>query len=165
MKIRGLIFVLLCGLLLGGCGNSGNGQPPGNEQQLVTFSTVQKGEGGSLANNQAQVSVIRNNTDWAIFWNQLNRKYSPEPNIPSINFSESVMIALVDAPRVTGGYSITITSIQITPTGITVNANQVSPGGCMVTQALTQPFHLVTVPVFSGGANLALSQSVLTCGQ
>lgn len=159
--MRGFVFLsVMLGLLLAGCGDSGNAQ------QLAPFSTIQKGEVSPHDDKPAQLSVIRNNTDWVNFWNLLYTNYSPKPVLPPVNFTENYIIAVVDAPRSSGGYSITITSIQPTSAGITVSANQVSPGrGCIVTLALTQPFHFVAVPIFQGEATLALSQSVYNCDQ
>lgn len=162
MKVSRLMLVLLVvwGLFLPGCGNSGNAQP-----QSSTFTTLQKGEISPFGNNPAQVSVIRNEVDWTTFLNVLYTNYSVKPPLPSVNFSDYVVVAVVDSPRPTGGHSITIATIKPTSSGVTVHSSAVSPGqSCIVTQAFTQPFHIVTVPAFSGEATLELSQSVANCG-
>lgn len=160
MRLSHLVtWAMLAGALaLSGCSS-------GHAQQRVSFSSIQKGEVPPHGNNAARVSVIRNEPEWSKFWDLLYANYLPKPARPSVNFSERVVVAVVDAPRSTGGYSITITDIEPNPSGITVSSSQVSPGpACMVTQALTQPFHIVTTPVFSGVATLELSQSVNSCG-
>lgn len=162
MRIARLIsgLFMVGGLFLLGCGNSDN------TQQQIPFNTLQKGEVSPHDNNPTQVSVIRNEAEWANFWNQLYTNYLPKPTLPSVDFSKSVVVLVVDTPRSSGGYSLTITNIQPTSSGVTVNASQVSPGqSCIVTAALTQPFHIVTTPIFSGVATLELSQSVFNCGQ
>jgi len=163
MRITPLILSLFIvgGLSLLECGNSGNAQ------QLVQFKTLQKGAILSPHdNNPIQVSVIRNEMEWVDFWNLLYANYSPKPALPLVNFSESVILSVVDTPRPSGGHSITITDIQPTSSGVKVSASQVSPGqSCISITAVTQPFHFVTTPIFSGGATLELSQSVFNCGQ
>lgn len=157
--ISGLIMAI--GLFFSGCGNSSS-----NAQQQATFNTVQKGEVSPPDSNPLQLSVIRNQVEWENFWNLLYTNYSPKPALPSVDLSKSVIVSVVDTPRPTGGHSITINNIQLTPSGVTVKTTQVSPGqSCIVTQAFTQPFHIVSIPVFSGVATLELSQSVFNCGQ
>ena len=151
---------IVAGLALLGCGN------PGNAQQQATFATLQKGEVSPHDNIPVQVSVIRNEVEWAKFWNGLYTNNIPKPALPSVDFSKNCIVAVVDTPRPTGGFSITITDIRPKLSGVTVKTSQLSPGqSCMVTQAFTQPFHIVITPVFSGMATLDLSQSVFNCGQ
>jgi len=134
--------------------------------QEVGFSSLVKGQVPPSGSTSAQITVIRNGADWATFWDQLYANLSPKPALPPVNFAESAIVALVDTARTTGGYSVTITDIKPNASGVTVSASQVSPGPtCVVTQAFTQPFHIVTTPLFSGAVTLELSQSVTNCGQ
>jgi hypothetical protein len=134
--------------------------------QEVSFSSLVKGQVPPSGSTSAQITVIRNGADWATFWDQLHANLSPKPALPPVNFAESAIVALVDTARTTGGYSVTITGIKHNASGVTVSASQVSPGPtCVVTQAFTQPFHIVTTPLFSGAVTLELSQSVTNCGQ
>ena len=81
-----------------------------------------------------------------------------------MNFSENVVIAVVDSSHSTGGYSITITQVETSAAGIAVQAEHQSPGpGCLVTQAPTQSYDIITVPIFSGEATLNLTETVLDC--
>lgn len=133
--------------------------------QQRPFSSVRKGQVAPNGNNTVQLAVIRNEADWASFWDLLYANHSPKPALPPIDFTGDVVVALVDRERPTGGYSVTITDIRAAASGITVSASQVSPGpACVVTQAFTQPFHIVTTPVFSGAATLGLSHSINNCG-
>lgn len=153
------VLLLLCGFPLSGCGDSSNAQ------QTASISSVQKGELSPNGSNTTQLTVIRNEADWAAFWDLLYANHLPKPARPPVNFAETAVVALVDSQRPTGGYSVTITDIRPTSSGISVIASQVSPGpACIVTQALTQPFHIVTTAAFSGAAALELSHSVTNCG-
>lgn len=160
MRLASLVSVLvMVAGLLSGCGDASSTQQPG-------FSSVAKGTGLPSGNTLPHLSVIRTEADWASFWDQLHASQSPKPALPPVNFAENVIVALVDEVRATGGYTVTITDIQRSPSGIVVVASHLSPGpACAVTAAFTQPFHLVMTPVFSGEASLQLSQSVSNCGQ
>lgn len=133
--------------------------------QEQTFDTLQKGQvppGGKLTQ---QLAVIRNDADWASFWNLLYASHSPIPALPPVNFTEKVIVAVVDSERPTGGYSVAITGLKPTASGVTVSALQLSPGrSCMVTTAFTLPFHIVTTQPFSGTARLEFSESITDCG-
>lgn len=154
------VILMLVVLSVFGCGNSGIAQ------QQATFNTVQKGQVSPYTTDLApQISVLRNEVQWTTFWDLLHMGYTGKPPLPSVNFSESVVIAVVDTSRPSGGYSVAITKVEATKSGITVHASAVGPGqDCGVTLALTQPFHIVTVAPFTGEAILQLTESVANCG-
>lgn len=168
MKTARLMLVLgmFWGLSAPSCGSSDNVIPKVERvQQQASFNTLQTGSYGSLGNNSPRLNVFRNEVDWANFWNLLYANQTPKPAPPSVDFSKNVIIAVVDADRPSAGYSITITQIQLTPTGVTVHASQMSPGQtCMSAAVMTEPYHIVTTPLFSGVATLELAQTVFDCG-
>jgi hypothetical protein len=140
-----------------GCDN------PDNDGQNVPFQTLEK---GSVSPSQIAggIYVLRSETEWSNFWTVLKASYFPQPALPSVDFSEHAIIAVVDSSRTTGGYSITITHILTSAAGREVLAVHQSPGpDCLVTQALDQSYHLVTTPVFSGEATLFLTETILSC--
>jgi hypothetical protein len=144
-------------LLFASCAKSNN------EPQQVLFQTV---ENASESHTQITngIHVLRSVTEWSDFWSILKTSYIPQPPLPSVNFSEKVVIAVVDSSRATGGYSITITRVQISAAGLVIQAVHQSPGpACLVTQAPSQPYHIVTAPAFSGEATLWLTETVLDC--
>jgi hypothetical protein len=150
-------FCIVGCLLVASCSNSDNGQ------QQVSFQTVEK---ASVSPSQitSGIYILRTVTEWSDFWSLLKTSNFPQPPLPSVNFSENVVIAVVDSSRPTGGYSITITRLQTSAAGVVVQAVHQSPGpGCLVTQSFEQPYHIVTTPVFSGEATLNLTETVLTC--
>jgi len=133
------------------------------EQRQVPFQTV---ENASVSPSQVTsgIHVLRTETEWSSFWSVLKASYSPSPPVPSVNFAENAVIAVVDSSHSTGGYSITITHVEMSATGVVVEAVHQSPGtGCLVTQAFDQPYHIVTTPVFTGEAILNLTETVQNC--
>jgi hypothetical protein len=68
------------------------------EQQQVPFQTV---EDASVSPSQitSGIHVLRTETEWSGFWSVLKASYFPQPPIPSVNFTENVVIAVVDSSR------------------------------------------------------------------
>jgi hypothetical protein len=162
MKIVRLMFGLcmVWGLTIPGCGSSGE------IQQHEPITTVVKGNDCAFDNNSPQVSVIRNEVEWGEFWNLLHASQSSKPVLPSVDFSENVILSVVDISRPNSGYSIAITRIEPTSSGVTVHVSQTSPGRyCVTADVMTRPYHIVTTPKFSGEATLLLSQAVHECSQ
>jgi hypothetical protein len=149
-------FCIISCLLVAGCANSENGQQ-------VAFQTVEKAS-VSPSPLTGGIYVLRTVTEWSDFWSILKTSYIPQPPLPLVDFSEQVVIAVVDSSRTTGGHSITITHLQTSADGVAVQAVHQSPGlNCVVTQALDQPYHIVATPVFSGKATLQLTETVNNC--
>jgi hypothetical protein len=149
---------MVWGLTILGCGSSGE------IQQHETITTVEKGNNCSFDNNSPQVSVIRNEVEWGDFWKLLHANLSRKPDLPLVDFSENVILSVVDISRPNGGYSIAITRIEPTSSGVTVHVSQFSPGRyCVTADEMTRPYHIVTTPKFVGEATLLLSQVVHEC--
>jgi hypothetical protein len=150
-------FCIVGGLFVTGCASSDT------DQQQMPFQTVEQGH-VSPTQQASGIYVLRTATEWSSFWSVLKTSIIPQPPLPLVDFSENVVIAVVDYSRSTGGYSITITHVLTSAASIAVQAVHQSPGqGCLVTQALDQPYHIVTTPVFSGEATLNLTETVLNC--
>ena len=159
LKASIMVACMVCVVFIAGCGGSG-------ESQQLTFQTVEKTSTflGSSSPIAEGVYVIRANSDWLAFWGNIKAYLLVTPSLPPVDFSKNTVIAVVDANRATGGYSITVTGVQVTAEGVAVEAVQQSPGPfCLVTSAFEQPYHIVTTPVFSGGASLNLDRTVLDC--
>jgi len=156
-----LYLCIIFSFFLASCSNSNSGQQ--NEVPSLPFQTV---ESANIYPSQVTggLYIIRSISEWSNFWSVLKASYTPQPPLPSVNFTENVVISVVDSPRPTGGYSITITSVQTSSTGAIVQAVHQSPGqNCMVTQAFTQSDHIITAPTFSGEATLNLTEIVQDC--
>ena len=58
-----------------------------------------------------------------------------------------MVVALFMGERPTGGYAIEITRVERADSGLAVHYRSKGPDqGAMLTQALTQPFHLIKLP-------------------
>lgn len=108
----------------------------------VEYQTVSKGY--YSGHKQPAYYVIRNEDEWAEVWNQHQSISSPQLPPPKVNFSESTIIAVFMGEFSTGGYGIEITEILDTNRSVVVEVEKTHPGkGCVVTMALSQPYHVV----------------------
>jgi hypothetical protein len=94
--------------------------------------------------------VIDNNVSWGNLWTDIHNISSELPDLPAVNFSSEVVIAVFIGEFPTGGYSATINRVEMNETGLVVYINEVHPGeGCGVTMAFSQPYHIVRVELTS----------------
>ena len=91
-------------------------------------------------------AVARNQTEWSALW---KRHASIEPNpppLPAIDFSKEIVVAVFLGEKPTGGHDVEIVSTERSDGTLLISFVEKSPRpGGMVTQAFTQPFHIVRV--------------------
>lgn len=108
-----------------------------NEKKLE-FETIKKEN--HVYYKKIENLVIKNGKEWIDLWNLLG--YSLLPSL--IDFNKEMVIAVFQGEKSTGGYSIEINRITEKENEIEVSVLETSPGpGCMVTKALTSPYHIV----------------------
>lgn len=73
-------------------------------------------------------------------------------NLPNVNFETRSVILVQQGQRTTGGYSIEVRGVRQTDGGLVVQVNEQKPNtDGFVTQVITSPFVLVSVPRFNSG--------------
>ncbi|MRR35750.1 protease complex subunit PrcB family protein, partial [bacterium] len=93
-----------------------------------------------------QIRVIASEAEFSAFWESLHRNLTPLPPLPSVDFTHSDVVAVVDMVRPTGGYGIEVQEVQEGMDGIWLTIIRRKPGErCFTTQALTQPYHLIAI--------------------
>lgn len=153
-----LSVLFLVSLLTIGCGGTVGVGIQAN------FTTVAQNAPPPFNVGRVTVSILRNGEELGALWQQIHAGQNAPPPVPQVDFSEDMVIALVDSVRPTGGYSIDITAVQPTDQGVFVTGVQTSPGpNCVVSQALTQPYHLVTVSWTPGNPSLTLISAIRDC--
>ena len=160
MKLPGLLLLsvlLTVTVVMSGCGSSvGFGLQ-------AEFQTIAQSAAPPFSGTSAIVVILRNGEELDTLWQQIHGGQSAPP-VPRVEFQEKMVIALLDSVRPTGGYSVDITSVQPTDQGVFVSGVQTAPGpNCIVTQALTQPYHLVTVSWTPGIPSLTLISATRNC--
>lgn len=110
----------------------------------MEFQTISKGAWSGLT--KAEYYVIQDGNEWAHVWSQHTRIMHPQDPLLEVDFSEKTIIAVFMGTRVTTGYGIEVKEIIDTGLSIVVKVEKTYPGkGCVVGDAITTPYHIVTV--------------------
>jgi hypothetical protein len=89
--------------------------------------------------------------DWEALW----KSHAPGQTPPPVDFKTRFVAAAFLGSRPTGGFSVQITGTRIAAGTLIIEFVDRERGpGDIVTQALTSPFHLVTLPRHEGAVRL-----------
>lgn len=110
----------------------------------VSFHTVLKGHRSGVP--EPLQMVVRNQSEWSTLWQRhVSIEPSPPP-LPAIDFSKEIVVAVFLGEKSTGGHDVEIVRIDQNNDVLLVAFVEKSPQpGGVVTQAFTQPFHIVRV--------------------
>jgi PrcB C-terminal len=109
----------------------------------IPFSTIDKGVRSGI--RERKFLLIRTEKEWENLWRLHKAPFVPEKRIPLIDFGQEMIVAVFSGEKKTGGYSIEITKIQEDRKSmelIVLFHETRPPSNAMVTQALTQPYHI-----------------------
>jgi hypothetical protein len=94
--------------------------------------------------------IIEDNDTWNTLWTDMHNISSQVPELPNVNFTTEVVIAVFLGSFPTGGYIAEITGIMSDEGHISVVVREQHPGeNCGVTMAVTQPYHIVKASITS----------------
>ncbi|KQT17586.1 hypothetical protein ASG31_09300 [Chryseobacterium sp. Leaf404] len=114
-------------------------------QTPVSFSLIGKGNfyGGTYVTPQK--SVINNTTDWNNFLTQVNAQTNVSDSFTetNINFSQFMLIVVVDQVQNSGGHSIDIMTAIENSQNITIDVEKLLNGNAAT--VITQPYHIVKI--------------------
>ncbi|MCA1753563.1 MAG: protease complex subunit PrcB family protein [Spirochaeta sp.] len=134
-----LSMVLITGLLLSCASGSAHGE---SSQRRPAYETVARGSYSGVL-TQREVTV---ESEAALdrLWREIHSGRSPVPETPDIEFETMQIAAVFAGEKPSGGYSIEVTAMQHEDEHLTIYYQEQSPApGDIVTQALTQPYHIV----------------------
>lgn len=126
----------------------------GNE---LKFETVLKGPHN--ANAEKKNYIIKTQAEWM----QLLQKIGDELIAP-IDFNKDMVIAVFQGQQPTGGYATEIMKILETELNLEVRIKEISPGpNCIVTQALTNPYHIVKLQKSAKEVLINVAKEITDC--
>ncbi len=132
-----VVSILLLTLIVAGCAASPSPAP-------TDIDTVDKGEYSGIETREQL--IIKSQTEWQEFWNEHASVHASMPEFPEVNFSQEIVIAVFSGEKPSGGYSIEIIEISLAENQTTVLYEELSPRPeQLVTEALTQPFHIAKI--------------------
>lgn len=148
------IGICLLTLWLSACAGTGGESP-----EVLPQKDLARGAYSALRFERTQ--VIRDTETLAQFWERARVR---DP-LPAVDFSQRMVIIAALGERRTGGYRIDIRQVLATDAGVRVEIRAATPGeNCLVSQALTQPFHIVSVPARSGPVRFSIEHDTIECG-
>jgi PrcB C-terminal len=113
-------------------------------QTPLSIVTVEKGDRSSIRGPLQ--TIIRNQVEWQAFWKRHSSTDTNPAFTPSVDFDREIVVGIFLGEKSTGGYEVEIVRAERRDSSLYFYYREKSPPpGAMVTQALTQPFHLVKV--------------------
>jgi len=137
-----LSFLVLAVFIFGLLGCSGESSAPSSlpELQFVELNKGQLTENG--ISTKKQTKVISSQVDYAA---ELATYTSATP--ASVDFTNGRVLLVDMGGRGSTGYSIGVTSVDVTDNSVVANVRLVKPGpSCVVLTALTNPYQFVFIP-------------------
>jgi len=119
----------------------GSNLPAGSQ---MDFQSISKGY-YSGHRKRAQY-VIQDDEEWTKAWNQHMSIRDPRPSPPKVDFSNTTVLAVFMGEFPTGGHAIEIKEVIDKGNLVIVKVEETYPGkGCIVTEAFSQPYHIIRV--------------------
>ncbi len=167
--LAGLVVAAIA-FLLGACeeGAVTNGQL-GSTTPIVPvpigFETIDMGDQSGVALEQPQVFKIETQAGWDDFWSRHQGNLIPPPDLPQVDFSSEMVIAVVDRAEPSGGFRFEITGIEDVEGRLVVRVSKAIPGpDCIVTAVITQPFHIVRMAKSELEPEVEITSETYSCG-
>ncbi len=112
--------------------------------ELMSLTTVDQGFQSGLRERKSV--VIKNEKEWRELWQVHSSSFAPAKPVPSVDFNEEMIVAVFAGEKRTGGYEVEIAEIEADRTKRQLRVSyreSKPPPDAIVTQVLTQPYHIV----------------------
>jgi len=130
----------------------------------INFDTLLVGQSSGVMTEETVAFKIQAQDAWADLWTTHASLIVPAPTLPPVALEGKMIVAVFDRDRSSGGFAVEVQSIIVGESGIVVDVLRTAPGdGCAVTQAFTQPFHIVLADAVAGEIQLVLIDRVSDC--
>jgi PrcB C-terminal len=110
----------------------------------LSIATVERGDRSGIRGPLQ--TVIRNQDEWKALWKRHSSTDTNPSPAPIVDFNREMVVGIFLGEKRTGGYEVEIVRTEQRDSLLYFYYREKSPPpGAMVTQALTQPFHLVKI--------------------
>ena len=113
----------------------------------------------------AQTIVIHDRDTWVRTWSDINRRTTPLPALPDVDFTSEMVVVAALGTRPSSGYDVVFTSASEAGEIVTVEVESRAPGaGCVTLTVITSPVDLARIPRRNGAITFRTTPKVTTCG-
>lgn len=147
--------VLLSALVLSAaCGGAALPSVPDDANSIeapaaarAAFDSAMTGVSSHTGVQDRRRQVIRDAETWAAVWAEVVTPYMPTPALPTVDFSEYMIVFVAMGSRGSGGHTIAVDAVIDDSAALMARVREVSPGPtCMTTAMMTAPVAAVLVP-------------------
>ena len=138
-NLTGLFLIALLSLFA--CKSQQSGAGTDGSMEFIKVS-----EGSSCGVEEPSNQLITTADEWRTLWKSVGSNRMPAPPVPEVNFEENYLVASFLGNRNNGGYSVSVTDMSLNNGTLSVSVLETKPGtNCFVTDAITQPYIIVSV--------------------
>lgn len=165
--IAPLLSLLALTVTLFACSSSksSGGSDDLEHRDANAITTIYKEAGHFSVRIESQMTVVVNSQeDLVAMWDLVFADHSPTPRMPEVDFARESVVMATMGLKSSGGYGVSISALEEIPEGMRLIIDAESPGsGCMTTQALTTPVHIVRTRKLPGVVLFDLREKIVAC--
>ena len=121
-------------------------------------------QGSSSGHDHKRSYAVRDMAQWQALWEEHTRRMNPVL-LPELDFSQEMVLAAFLGNQLTGGYTVEIAGVTVHADHLEARVAERMPGReCMVTQAESQPFDIVRIPLSPKEVRFVVEEQVRECG-
>lgn len=131
-----------------------------DQAETVSFAVLAEGTNASGVAERKNFAVYTKD-DFVRLWAMTDAGAS---EMPAVDFEKEYVIGVFAGEKASGGHTIKVTSVTDASSLRTIAIELTRPGaGCVVSQALTRPYQLITVPVSDRSLARTESETEASC--
>jgi len=120
-----------------------NGTTLDAKEKEFKFETISQGTDSRIPHHRSE--VIRTSMEWTALWQE--HKHS-DLSLPVVDFQKEGVVVVFLGNKGSAGYSVQIYKIEENERELKIYFEELKPGPtCMVAQVITDPFHMVKIPL------------------
>ena len=110
--------------------------------------------------------VVRDADGWAAVWQRIHGRSRPIPPAPAIDFDREMVVVVALGRQQSGGYTIRVERAYLEGSTTVIIVREESPGeGCIVTDAITSPVDIATLPLSPEPVEFRFESGSRQCNQ
>lgn len=114
--------------------------------------------------DQPQTLVVHDRDTWVRTWSDIQRRVTPAPALPDVDFSKDLVVVASLGSRPSSGFDIVLTSASEANGVVTVEVQARSPGpNCVVAAVVTSPADAARLTRRSGAVVFHTTPVVVDC--